>query len=150
MTIAAMVSAGSGIFYRPKDKAVFADNAHQNFHRGNVGDHIALLTVYNSWAETAYSAQWCYENYVQVSLAPQCAAYLAQQITQGCLLLTPPHGSSALPCPPSSLPFSPELRMSSLSKALLDHPLNKSCCAGQSDEAGQRHQGAAVRAHGQN
>ena len=66
MTIAAMVSAGSGIFYRPKDKAVFADNAHQNFHRGNVGDHIALLTVYNSWAETAFSAQWCYENYVQV------------------------------------------------------------------------------------
>ena len=67
VTIAAMVSAGSGIFYRPKDKAVFADNAHQNFHRGNVGDHIALLTVYNSWAETAFSAQWCYENYVQVS-----------------------------------------------------------------------------------
>ena len=66
VTIAAMVSAGSGIFYRPKDKAVFADNAHQNFHRGNVGDHIALLTVYNSWAETAFSAQWCYENYVQV------------------------------------------------------------------------------------
>ena len=66
MTIAAMVSAGSGIFYRPKDKAVFADNAHQNFHRGNVGDHNALLTVYNSWAETAFSAQWCYENYVQV------------------------------------------------------------------------------------
>jgi HrpA-like RNA helicase len=66
VTIAAMVSAGSGIFYRPKDKAVFADNAHQNFHRGNVGDHLALLTVYNSWAETAFSAQWCYENYVQV------------------------------------------------------------------------------------
>lgn len=69
VTIAAMVSAGSGIFYRPKDKAVFADNAHQNFHRGNVGDHIALLTVYNAWAETAFSAQWCYENYVQVSFA---------------------------------------------------------------------------------
>ncbi len=67
VTIAAMVSAGSGIFYRPKDKAVFADNAHQNFHRGNVGDHIALLTVYNSWAETAFSAQWCYENFVQVT-----------------------------------------------------------------------------------
>ncbi|DBA85647.1 TPA: hypothetical protein ACH3X1_005222 [Trebouxia sp. C0004] len=68
VTIAAMVSAGSGIFYRPKDKALFADNAHQNFHRGNVGDHVALLTVYNSWAETAFSAQWCYENYVQVRL----------------------------------------------------------------------------------
>ena len=103
-----MVSAGSGIFYRPKDKAVFADNAHQNFHRGNVGDHIALLTVYNSWAETAFSAQWCYENYVQVgfvldvpytvlrllllsaSAALSCLALLALS------LLPPLHSLSAL------------------------------------------------------
>ena len=25
------------MFYRPKDKAVHADNAHKAFHRGNVG-----------------------------------------------------------------------------------------------------------------
>lgn len=65
-TIAAMVSVGNSIFYRPKDKAVHADNAHKNFHRGNVGDHIGLMNVYNSWAETQFSQQWCFENFVQV------------------------------------------------------------------------------------
>lgn len=37
-TIAAMVSIGGSVFYRPKDKAVHADNAHKAFHRGNVGE----------------------------------------------------------------------------------------------------------------
>lgn len=63
-----MLGVGNAIFYRPKDKAVHADNAHKNFNRGNVGDHIALLNVYNSWAETNFSSQFCYENFVQVTL----------------------------------------------------------------------------------
>ncbi|KAH9778054.1 RNA helicase [Citrus sinensis] len=66
ITIAAMLSVGNSIFYRPKDKQVHADNARMNFHLGNVGDHIALLRVYNSWRECNYSTQWCYENYIQV------------------------------------------------------------------------------------
>ncbi|KAB2633578.1 pre-mRNA-splicing factor ATP-dependent RNA helicase DHX16 [Pyrus ussuriensis x Pyrus communis] len=66
ISIAAMLSIGNSIFYRPKDKQVHADNARLNFHMGNVGDHIALLKVYNSWKETNYSTQWCYENYIQV------------------------------------------------------------------------------------
>jgi HrpA-like RNA helicase len=45
-TICAMVSIGSAVFYRPKDKAVHAEAAHKNFSRGNIGDHIALLNVY--------------------------------------------------------------------------------------------------------
>lgn len=45
-TICAMVSIGSAVFYRPKDKAVHAEAAHKNFSRGNVGDHIALMNVY--------------------------------------------------------------------------------------------------------
>ncbi|XP_052733140.1 pre-mRNA-splicing factor ATP-dependent RNA helicase DEAH1 isoform X2 [Vigna angularis] len=65
ISIAAMLSVGNSIFYRPKDKQVHADNARMNFHTGNVGDHIALLKVYNSWKETNYSTQWCYENYIQ-------------------------------------------------------------------------------------
>ena len=65
-TICAMLSIGNAVFYRPKDKAVHADNAHKNFHRGNVGDHIALLNVYNAWAETGFSSQFCFENFVQV------------------------------------------------------------------------------------
>ncbi|KAF3605874.1 hypothetical protein DY000_02048879 [Brassica cretica] len=66
ISIAAMLSVGGSIFYRPKDKQVHADNARMNFHTGNVGDHIALLKVYSSWKETNYSTQWCYENYIQV------------------------------------------------------------------------------------
>ena len=66
ISIAAMLSVGNSIFYRPKDKQVHADNARMNFHTGDVGDHIALLKVYNSWKEANYSTQWCYENYVQV------------------------------------------------------------------------------------
>ncbi|KAF5760478.1 putative RNA helicase [Helianthus annuus] len=66
ISIAAMLSTGSSIFYGPKDKRVHADNAHLNFHMGNVGDHVALLKVYNSWKETSFSTQWCYENYIQV------------------------------------------------------------------------------------
>ncbi|KAG4957362.1 hypothetical protein JHK82_043074 [Glycine max] len=67
ISIAAMLSVGNSIFYRPKDKQVHADNARLNFHTGNVGDHMALLKVYNSWKEINYSTQWCYENYIQVS-----------------------------------------------------------------------------------
>ncbi|CDP18397.1 unnamed protein product [Coffea canephora] len=66
ISIAAMLSIGNSIFYRPKDKQVHADNARLNFHMGNVGDHIALLKVYSSWKETNFSTQWCYENYIQV------------------------------------------------------------------------------------
>ncbi|XP_010516709.1 PREDICTED: probable pre-mRNA-splicing factor ATP-dependent RNA helicase DEAH6 isoform X2 [Camelina sativa] len=66
ISIAAMLSIGPSIFYRPKDKQVHAYNAMMNFHVGNVGDHIALLKIYNSWKETNYSTQWCYENYIQV------------------------------------------------------------------------------------
>ncbi|THU74176.1 hypothetical protein C4D60_Mb04t30590 [Musa balbisiana] len=66
ISISSMLSVGNSIFYRPKDKQVHADNARMNFHTGNVGDHIALLNVYNSWKETNYSTQWCYENYIQV------------------------------------------------------------------------------------
>uniref|UniRef100_A0A0E0LTX7 RNA helicase n=1 Tax=Oryza punctata TaxID=4537 RepID=A0A0E0LTX7_ORYPU len=43
ISIASMLSVGNSIFYRPKDKQ-----------------------VYNSWKETDYSTQWCYENYIQV------------------------------------------------------------------------------------
>ncbi|OMO89589.1 hypothetical protein COLO4_19679 [Corchorus olitorius] len=66
ISIAAMLSVGNSIFYHPKHKQIHADNARKNFHIGNVGDHIALMKVYNSWKETNYSTQWCSENYVQV------------------------------------------------------------------------------------
>jgi HrpA-like RNA helicase len=43
---------------------IHADTARKNFFSPG-GDHLTLLNVYNQWAETEYSSQWCYENYIQ-------------------------------------------------------------------------------------
>ncbi|VDP08434.1 unnamed protein product, partial [Soboliphyme baturini] len=64
LTIAAMLSVNSAIFYRPKDKIVHADTARQSFW-SPAGDHLTLLNVYNQWKDTDYSTQWCYENFIQ-------------------------------------------------------------------------------------
>lgn len=64
VTIAAMLSVNSAVFYRPKDKIIHADTARKNFNHPN-GDHLSLLQVYNQWAESDYSTQWCYENFIQ-------------------------------------------------------------------------------------
>jgi hypothetical protein len=47
-----MLSVQSAIFYRPKDKKVFADQAHRNLMHPD-GDHLTLLNVWNQvsvWA----------------------------------------------------------------------------------------------------
>jgi pre-mRNA-splicing factor ATP-dependent RNA helicase DHX16 len=65
LTICAMLSVNNAIFYRPKDKQVHADTAHKNFWRPG-GDHLTLLNVFQQWAETEFSTEWCYENFIQV------------------------------------------------------------------------------------
>ncbi|XP_036320983.1 pre-mRNA-splicing factor ATP-dependent RNA helicase DHX16 [Rhagoletis pomonella] len=64
VSIAAMLSVNSAIFYRPKDKIIHADTARKNFDHMH-GDHLSLLQVYNQWVDTDYSTQWCYENFIQ-------------------------------------------------------------------------------------
>ena len=64
LTVAAMLSNNSSIFYRPKDKIIHADTARKNFFVPG-GDHLTLLNVYTQWADTDFSSQWCYENYIQ-------------------------------------------------------------------------------------
>ncbi|XP_015781179.1 pre-mRNA-splicing factor ATP-dependent RNA helicase DHX16-like [Tetranychus urticae] len=64
MTICAMLSVNSNIFYRPKDKAIHADTARKNFFQPG-GDHLMLLNVYNQWVEMGYTKQWCAENFIQ-------------------------------------------------------------------------------------
>ncbi|KAK7575545.1 hypothetical protein V9T40_011831 [Parthenolecanium corni] len=64
VSISAMLNVNSSIFYRPKDKQIHADTARKNFHVPG-GDHLMLLNVYNQWAETDFSIQWCYENFIQ-------------------------------------------------------------------------------------
>ncbi|KAG8184558.1 hypothetical protein JTE90_007674 [Oedothorax gibbosus] len=64
LSIGAMLSVNNSIFYRPKDKMVHADTARKNFFSPG-GDHLTLLNVYKQWAESDYSTQWCFENYIQ-------------------------------------------------------------------------------------
>nr|XP_022327385.1 putative pre-mRNA-splicing factor ATP-dependent RNA helicase DHX16 [Crassostrea virginica] len=64
LSICAMLSVNNAVFYRPKDKVVHADTARVNFFRPG-GDHLTLLNVYDQWEETAFSTQWCYENFIQ-------------------------------------------------------------------------------------
>ena len=59
-----MLSESSSLFYRPKDKKLHADQARQNFVRSG-GDHFTLLNVWEQWAETDYSQQFCYEQFLQ-------------------------------------------------------------------------------------
>jgi pre-mRNA-splicing factor ATP-dependent RNA helicase DHX16 len=44
---------------------VHAASARAAFARGGVGDHIALLRVYQGWAESGFSRAWCREHFVQ-------------------------------------------------------------------------------------
>ena len=64
LTICAMLTVNNAIFYRPKDKAIHADNARVNFFKP-FGDHLTLLNVYNQWVESDYNVQWCFENFIQ-------------------------------------------------------------------------------------
>uniref|UniRef100_A0A7S4IG90 RNA helicase n=1 Tax=Vannella robusta TaxID=1487602 RepID=A0A7S4IG90_9EUKA len=64
LTICSMLSVNNAIFYRPKDKAIHADNARKNFFRP-FGDHLTLLNVYTQWLESGFSTQWCFENFIQ-------------------------------------------------------------------------------------
>jgi pre-mRNA-splicing factor ATP-dependent RNA helicase DHX16 len=64
LSIAAMLSVNSSLFYRPKDKIIHADTARKNFSVVG-GDHLTLLNIYTEWANTDFSTQWCYENFIQ-------------------------------------------------------------------------------------
>ena len=59
-----MLSESGSLFYRPKDKKMHADQARQNFVKAG-GDHFTLLNVWEQWAETNYSQQFCYEQFLQ-------------------------------------------------------------------------------------
>jgi len=53
------------------DKAVHADTAHKNFWQKG-GDHLTLLNVYNQWRDADYSADWCFENFIQIRSLKRC------------------------------------------------------------------------------
>jgi len=63
LTVVAMLSVQT-IFYRPKEKQAQADMKRAKFFQPD-GDHLTLLTVYQSWAHNKFSNPWCYENFLQ-------------------------------------------------------------------------------------
>lgn len=65
LTIVAMLQESGSLFFRPKDKRIQANQAHQNFVRPG-GDHFTLLNIFNEWIDTAFNIAWTYENFVQV------------------------------------------------------------------------------------
>lgn len=62
LSIVAMLSVQT-VFYRPKDRAVAADQRKARFH-SPFGDHLTLLNVYRAWAMNGLSKQWCSNNFI--------------------------------------------------------------------------------------
>ncbi|KAJ3302191.1 hypothetical protein HDV03_005249 [Kappamyces sp. JEL0829] len=62
--IAMLSGGGNSVFHLPKDKIKHAEQARRNFFRPG-GDQLTLLAIWNAWAETGFSTQWCYENFIQ-------------------------------------------------------------------------------------
>ena len=89
-TIAAMVSIGGAVFYRPKDKAVHADNAHKAFHMGNVGEWLGRWYLVTALS-CPYGWGWGIEN-------------AAVQLLCGSLAAPPIHTPHALHHPASPPP----------------------------------------------
>jgi ATP-dependent RNA helicase DHX8/PRP22 len=61
LTIVAMISGATNVFYRPKDKQAQADAKKAKFHQPE-GDHLTLLAVYEGWKNSKFSNPWCHEN----------------------------------------------------------------------------------------
>lgn len=63
LTVVAMLSVQS-VFHRPKEKQAQADQKRAKFFAPE-GDHLTLLTVYQAWAQSNFSNQFAFENFVQ-------------------------------------------------------------------------------------
>lgn len=63
ITIVAMLSV-QNVFYRPRDKQAQADQKRAKFFQPD-GDHLTMLSVYESWKQHGYSNEWCFDNFIQ-------------------------------------------------------------------------------------
>jgi pre-mRNA-splicing factor ATP-dependent RNA helicase DHX16 len=65
LSIVAMLSEASALFFRPKDKKIHADSARNRFTVKDGGDHITLLNIWNQWVDSDFSPVWARENFLQ-------------------------------------------------------------------------------------
>lgn len=63
LSIVAMLSSSSSIFYRPKENAKIADECKKKFVSSE-GDHLTLLNAYNCYKEAGDSKEWCYDHFI--------------------------------------------------------------------------------------
>lgn len=64
LSIITMLGESGNLFYRPKDKKEQADKSKERFNH-ELGDHFALLNIWNEWVESGYSKQWCEDHFIQ-------------------------------------------------------------------------------------
>ena len=62
ITIVSIFNSGGNLFFRPKDKGLYADAAKERFNKGN--DIESYLQVFKEWEENDYSVEFCRINYV--------------------------------------------------------------------------------------
>ncbi|CAG8950021.1 hypothetical protein HYFRA_00004355 [Hymenoscyphus fraxineus] len=65
LSIVAMLSEASALFFRPKDKKIHADSARARFTIKEGGDHLTLLNIWNQWVDSDFSFVWAKENFLQ-------------------------------------------------------------------------------------
>lgn len=65
LSIVAMLSEASALFFRPKDKKIHADSARARFTVKDGGDHLTLLNIWNQWVDSDFSYVWAKENFLQ-------------------------------------------------------------------------------------
>lgn len=78
ITIISMLTVQT-IFYRPKDKQELADQKKSKFFQPE-GDHLTLLTVFETWKNNNFSAYWCHDNFIH-SRALRRAKDVKNQLT---------------------------------------------------------------------
>lgn len=94
LSVAAMLSNGNTVFFRPKEKAIHADNARKNFFRPG-GDHMCLLNVFEQWKEASWSSSWCLENFIQVRTMKR-ARDIKDQLIELCKRVEIDYGDESL------------------------------------------------------
>ncbi|OAA58937.1 DEAD-like helicase [Niveomyces insectorum RCEF 264] len=65
LSIVAMLSEASALFFRPKDRKIHADSARARFTVRDGGDHLTLLNIWNQWVDSDFSPIWAKENFLQ-------------------------------------------------------------------------------------
>jgi pre-mRNA-splicing factor ATP-dependent RNA helicase DHX16 len=65
LSIVAMLSEASALFFRPKDKKIHADSARARFTNKEGGDHLTYLNIWDQWLDADFSPIWAKENFLQ-------------------------------------------------------------------------------------